>query len=324
MEDKNYYARKGYVSNSSLNYLIKSPKLFKQYLDGLVEEEDKSYFRFGQLVHLKVLEPEEFDRTVMVYNYTIPKSAQQKSFIEDCLIAYNKQNIYDVIHNEDLIKCYKNNYSSKEPDEKILEKAKKLYKEYNSYFNYLRLKDTKTIITTKEFDKINEMEANCRSHMAAKNILFDLPHPLSRDGEDSYNEFEILWDYGSVKCKSLIDRFIIDHNTKTIKLVDFKTTAKLHNFVKSFYDFGYDRQLVFYQKAIQYKFSEYKEYSFEWYIVACDTINHEVKAFRIKEEDLLIAKEEVKELLDRAKWHIENDKWDYSMEYHLNEGYEEL
>jgi hypothetical protein len=321
MEDKNYYQRTGYVSNSSLNYLKKSPKLFKKYLDGQIEEESKDYFRFGQLVHLRILEPKEFEDTVLVYDYETPRSTQQKVFIENFVGHSVDDNSY--------IKYYKKCYTTKESDEKILEKAKKLFKQFEGYYNYLRLKDVKTIISTKEFEKIKEMEANCRSHKSAKEILFDLPHPMSRDGEESYNEYEILWKYDSVPCKSLLDRHVLDYNKKIIKLVDFKTTAKLADFKESFYNYGYDRQLVFYTNALLFSLADtigpdLENWTIEYYIVACDTITHETKSFKIEESDLEEAKLEIDELLNRAKWHMDNNKWDHSMEYYLGDGHEKL
>lgn len=324
MEDKNYYSRKGYVSNSSLNYLSKSPKLFKKYIDGLIEEDSKSYFRFGQLVHLKILEPNEFEETVLVYDYVTPKSPQQKAFIESI----------SQLHSEEqgktwLLNCYKEVYSTKESDEKIIEKAKKLVKQFETYFKYLKLKDLKTVISTKEFDKIKEMEASCRRHKAAKHLLFDLPHPLVREGEDSFNEYEVLWTYGNVKCKSLIDRHVIDYNNKIIKLVDFKTTGNLTEFSESFYNYKYDRQLAFYEQALLYSLADtigpdLKNWTIESYIVACDTVTYDTKVFKIKREDIDEANKKIETLLEDAEWHISNNKWDYSRAYYEGDGYEIL
>lgn len=316
MESKIYYQRKGYVSNSALNCLLKSPATFKKYIDGLLEEESKDYFRFGQLVHLRILEPLEFENTVLVYDYTVPKSPQQKSFVEDVFNVYDEDNLDNI-----LIGSYQANYATKESDEKVLEKAKALYATLKTYANYLRLKDVKTIISTNEFNKIKDMELSCRNHEAAKHLLFDLPHPLAKENEDSYNEFEILWEYNGVKCKSLIDRVVVDHTNKIIKLVDFKTTAKLFNFSESYNNFGYDRQLAFYTKALAYKL-KLEDYTFEHYIVACDTITHEAKVFKI--DSIQDATEKIEELLDRAKWHIDNNQYEHSMEYYTNDGYETL
>jgi len=316
MEDKNYYQRKGYVSNSALNCLLKSPATFKKYIDGLLEEESKDYFRFGQLVHLRILEPKEFDDTVLVYDYTVPKSPQQKSFVEDVYNVYDEDTLSDI-----LTQSYKQNYATKESDDKILDKATVLYATLKSYATFLRIKDVKTIISTKEFEKIKDMELSCRNHKVAKHLLFDLPHPLAKENEDSYNEFEILWEYNGVKCKSLVDRVVVDHTNKIIKLIDFKTTAKLHSFNESYKNFGYDRQLAFYTKALAHKLN-LEDYTFEHYIVACDTITHETKVFKI--DSIQDATEEIEKLLDRAKWHIDNNQYEHSMEYYTKDGYETL
>jgi hypothetical protein len=335
MSEKNYYKLKGLVSNSSLNALEVSQKLFKKYLEGIVDEDPKDYLRFGQLVHLKVLEPMEFTKDVLVYDYETPKSAQQKGFIEDVAALGTDELNGEKITDIQLVTCYTNNYSTKESEEKILEKANKLMSTFNKYLKYLKVKDIKTVISSREVEKIEAIEANLRTHKAANELLFST-NPAFDNGKDyAFNEFEMHWEYDGVKCKSLADRIVIDTEKKIIKLVDYKTTAKLYKFNESFYSYNYDRQLVFYRMAIKASFDklekligrddvDLKEFDFEMYIVASDTLDYDSRVFKIEEEDLEEALIKIPELLTRAKWHIQNDEWNFHMEYYSNDGYESL
>ena len=48
------------VSNSSLSWFQQSPKYFKLMLDGDIKQESKPYFEKGQMIHMYLLEPEEY------------------------------------------------------------------------------------------------------------------------------------------------------------------------------------------------------------------------------------------------------------------------
>jgi len=150
----------------------------------------------------------------------------------------------------------------------------------------------------------------------------------------------MLWDYDGTDCKSLADRVVVDTKNKIIKLVDYKTTAKLNEFKKSFYSFNYDRQLVFYTMALSHpstakrikklinKTKPFKDdlstYAMEWYIVASDSINLNCRVFKILYTNLIEAEKTLTELMSRVKWHMENDKWDFNMEYYTGDGCEKF
>jgi len=134
---KNYYDVKA-VSNSSLSWLKDgSPKYFKMKLDGLIKEEKKTYYEKGQQIHMYILEPEEFDKEYIFLNYEKPRSAQQKDFCEKyARLRKGKKN-------EKLVEAYKHAYTTKETEEKILEKASqsaretiyRIYKIYKGFSN---------------------------------------------------------------------------------------------------------------------------------------------------------------------------------------------
>lgn len=326
MDDKQYYKRKGLVSNSSLNWLEKNPELFRKFLQGELQDVKASYLEVGQLAHLKVLEYLEYEKNVIVYDYTAPKSAQQKAFIE----VYNEHIKDDAFEgNEALIAAYKEVYTTKESDDKIQEKATKLLETLDGYRRYLQASKTKTIISSSLSASIGRIEQNIRQHKKANELMYGVSTMMSDGKADSYNEYEVLWEWNGIKCKSLLDRVVVDYEKKVITIVDFKTTFSLSDFKTSFEKYHYDRQLAFYTMAIKsamkslvHEKHEGEEYDIECYVVAADTKTEEVKVFNIN--DLVEPTIQVEKLLSRAKWHIENSKWDHSREYYEGDGCDEL
>jgi len=326
MNENEYYLLKGYVSNSSLNYIEESPEKFRKYLNGELEETTASYLSTGTLTHMKVLEKAKYAKEVVPFEYTTPGSAQRKKFIETFAELKDKKGL-----DEALIESYKGSYSTKESDEKVLEKATVLRKTLESYERYLKASKVKTVIQPKEAEKINSLEAKLKEHKATKELLFSTSDLLD-DGETvAYNEHMILWQWNGVKCKSLIDRIVVDKKNKVVKLVDLKTTSKMSEFESSFKKYHYNRQIAFYLMAIRYGIKDFidegetfVDYKIEAYIAAVDTITQEVKAFQIKKDTIDKATIEVEKLITKAQWHLENNEWTFPMEYHIGDGYDEL
>jgi len=327
MNEKQYYSLKGYVSSSSLKYLEEDPTKFKQFIEGELEQEETSYLSFGRLVHLYLLERQAFLDQVRVLDYTTPKSPQQKQFFEDLkLMCSWKKSTLDTC----LIEAYRNNYATKEKDDTVLSKAQNLADTFTAYDKYLTLSETKHVITPKILDKLEAIQEGVRAHKKANELLISKPNVM--DDIVHLAETPIIWDFGKTKCKSLLDKVIVDRDNKTITIVDLKTTSNLNAFKDSFNKYRYDRQLAFYRTAILHghdrRFIEDRDdindYTIVCKIVAVDTINHRVKVFNVSEETLLTATDEIKDLLERADWHIKENKWDYTKEYYEGDGTEEL
>jgi hypothetical protein len=61
-----YHAEKAWFSSTALRKAKKSLKLFKLYLNGYFDDEEKPQFDFGNAFELALLDPVEFDRKVAV------------------------------------------------------------------------------------------------------------------------------------------------------------------------------------------------------------------------------------------------------------------
>jgi hypothetical protein len=318
---KEYYKVKK-VSNSSLSWFQQSPKYFKLMLDKEIEEETKSYYEKGEQTHQYILEPEEFDKNYIFLDYETPKSAQQKAFCET--YARAKKGTKD----EKLIKAYKDAYSTKEVDTKILEKANELAKTYESYIKYTKLSTMyKCVLSNSMNQQLNESRKSLLEHEKGKELMYNENHSTFGNTDSLFiaNEFEIYWTYPhtEVECKSMIDRIIIDHENKKVTLVDLKTSSHIAEFKEKFFEYKYYRQMAFYWMAIYWHFKNvltdknFDEYIKETFIVVIGTKDPiEVKVFEVTEPTLNIGMLEIHPLIKQLEWHFKEDKWGYTKDYY--------
>lgn len=322
---KDYYAEKA-VSNSSLTWFLKSPKYFRMMLNKEIEEYTPDYFQKGQQIHAYILEPDEFNKEYDFLDYETPRSAQQKQFCDT--FARAKKGTKD----EKLLRAYRKAYANKDNDEKVIEKANKLAKDYQSYIKYLKQSQVKKILPISFMHTLNKMRSSVLEHKKAKELLYNEEHLAFGNTDKLFiqNELPIFWQYpdSELSCKSMLDRIIIDHENKKITMVDLKTTSHLPEFADKAIEYGYNRQMAFYWMALYwYLKNELKldpdEYEKETYIVAVgkqDPI--EVKVFKMSERRLTEGLNDVERLMYEVKWHFENDQWDYSRQYYEKEGVE--
>lgn len=339
---KKKYTLKG-ISNSSLSWFEISPRYFKDKFDGLIESEDKDYFDIGTKTHMFLLERAEFDKNYVNLKYTTPRGDKQKQFCEEYLKLKTKGKKAD---EDAAIRAYEKTYATdKKSTDKIKDEALKLQRELSSYLRYLEASGVyKEVLNDSTMNYLNAAEKAVKSHKLAKELLFtNIPEVVEVEGLVIRNEYNILWKHPAVLvngepilCSSTIDRLVIDHNNKVIKLVDLKTTFKLSKFhEESFEKYKYYRQLAFYWMAIFWLFKnefpdkDIMEYKKETYIVALQTASSyssnteypiECKVFRIGDSQLDKGEKEFTELLKQVAWHFENDSWDFPREYYESDG----
>lgn len=323
MTEKEYYSEKR-VSSSSLKWFETSPLFFKKMLDKEIEQETKRYFEIGKKIHMKILEPNEFDKNYIFLDYETPKSENQRKFCED-YITYPARKSDDK-----LIYAYKQNYTAdKLSEEKILEKATELKKQLSKYITYLKKRsEVKDVLTFSDNKLIEELASLTKVHVAASKLLY-LTDEDRMNGVYEYNEKPIFFEMFGVPCKSMLDRFIVDTKNATIKLVDIKTTVNLGDFEHSFHEFKYYRQMAFYWGALhswaKETLTDINNYKKETYIVGLQKGDlPECRVLSISEDWLNKGLDEIEQLFPKIKWHYDNDQWEHRQEYYENNGIEVL
>lgn len=323
---KEYYDIKR-VSNSSLSWFQISPKYFKLMFDKEIEEDNKFIYEKGEIVHCFILEPEEFNKNYTFLDYEAPKSQQQKDFCDH--VARYK----DKLKSNLLLRAYKDVYVSKEKDEVLLEKAEKLANQFKNYIKSIKISTIKTVLSKNMENKLSDIKIKLMEHKTVRDLLYNDKQNIFNNDENLIikNEFPIYWTYpNGIECKSLLDRIIIDHNSKTIKIIDLKTTNSFGEFKDKFFEYKYFRQMAYYWLAVKWYFKETKierfdDYKKETYIVAINMKEPtEIKVYTIKEITLNRGLDEIELTMKQLKWHFDNNLWDYPQVYYDGVGTEEL
>lgn len=320
--DIDYYSDNTRISNSAIGWFLKKgPRYLKDMLDGKEEGISAKYLDKGTMIHMYLLQPEEFWSNYMIIDYEKPKTAQQLAFCE----AYFSST--EIVEEDKLINAYKASYSGNNMSkDAMLKKAKELQLKFAEYIEFLDKNQTYTVISFVDLNMLKNIKKNIDSHIKANELLTDQP------GVECHNEFHINWEAEKqgVSCKSLLDRVKIDHANKKITLIDLKTTADVYNFKHSVEEYDYYRQIAFYILALTWYMKDegynIEDYDLEAYIVAIQSnSNNEVRVFNmLNEQELLARKDLIADALTEISYHYQTGNWDHTREYYENNGTESL
>lgn len=320
--DIDYYSDNTRISNSAIGWFLKKgPRYLKDMLDGKEEGISAKYLDKGTMIHMYLLQPEEFWSNYTIIDYEKPKTAQQLAFCE----AYFSST--EIVEEDKLINAYKASYSGNNMSkDAMLKKAKELQLKFAEYIEFLDKNQTYTVISFVDLNMLKNIKKNIDSHIKANELLTDQP------GVECHNEFHINWEAEKqgVSCKSLLDRVKIDHANKKITLIDLKTTADVYNFKHSVEEYDYYRQIAFYILALTWYMKDQgydiEDYDLEAYIVAIQSnSNNEVRVFNmLNEKELLARKDLIADTLTEISYHYQTGNWDHTREYYENDGTESL
>lgn len=322
-----YYLDNSRVSRSTINDFKKSPKRFKDRIDGKIPNESTPAMENGTMRHAYLLQPNEFKSMYKALDFVAPTSAQQKKFCADYIQSKATTAILKSVE------ALKSNYvTTGKTDEVIATTGLEMALKLKDYIKWLRSNENgQKTMTWSQFNSLKITKENVLLHKKAKELILTIP-----DSPEiiTHNEFHINWEYSDennlrVACKSLIDRLIIDHTNKVIKLIDIKTTISLSDFAASFEKYDYGQQMAFYWMAICWYFKhelklDIEEYTNETYIVAIENGSNEVRVFTVPDQIILTKVTEITQVLAEMDWHFKSNLWDYTREYYEGDGSESL
>lgn len=310
-----YYLDKTRVSNSAIGWFLKSPKeYYERNNNGL--SMDSAAMRFGTALHCYILQRDEFKRIYRVRDFEVPTLKQQKDFCYK-FIEYRKSGKESITATKnDAIKAYSRSYSIAGKSEKVIySSAIDMLLKYKTFIQQ-ETNEERIYLTWSQFRKIVDLQ-----RLAIKN---DYARPLLAANGDC--EFHINWTYNGVHCKSLLDKVCIDKDSKTITLIDLKTTASIANFKHSVIEYGYRRQMMFYRLAIRHYMKNIllenpDDYTFQCRIIALQTGDIPlVEVFGFSEKELEKELPIIEDSLKRIDWHQQNNVWEHNKEYYEGDG----
>lgn len=205
------------------------------------------------------------------------------------------------------------------------------------YYEQLKKADGKVIVEEDDYNKAMAAASTALTHSFTSHYF------TPQDGVEIHYQVPVLWEYGTLECKSLFDILIINHNTKTIHPVDFKTTSKsIYKFKQAVTEWNYHIQAAFYTDAIVYAQnnsdavqrdiiipSDYTILNFEFVLISQNNVNKPLvwtctdKFLEVGRSGGNLFYSEVKgykQLVVDYLWHLANGLYDYPREVYENKG----
>jgi len=324
------------ISNSNIGWFLqKGPAYLHKMLTDPPPEEKNPVLERGSLIHMYLLQPEEFLKTYVVWDKSRPFSAQQEKFCQALA------NTVEIEPNRAILSAYKEAYSTAgKSEDKMLSEGLKIASTLKDYIDYLKDPERKQMISPSEYQMLKKIRNNVEAHKLAWKLLWPLGKVENAPNLNGYfdddikitthHEFHINWNYNQVKCKSLLDSLTLDFKNKKATIMDLKTTAKLWHFEESIEQYDYLRQLMYYELAVKWYLREEckkntEEWYFEFYIIAIDTTgSYEIRVFKFDDLTLLGRWKTITDTLTEIAWHQKNNKWEHSRAYYEGDGSETL
>lgn len=322
-ELERFYSEKFYFSYSSINKLLFSPRLFySHYILNQKEDSTDAHLIAGRALHCLLLEPDNFDELFVTVPGKIPTDSNKviidHIFNNHYVPMNNDALTLDDFPNELLGQMVVNNlYQSLKTDAQRLEKL--LTDNNKEYFNFLKIKQTKTVIDPAVKQQaelaLEAIKANDRV-----NALLQLG-PDKPQGISVFNELFLTTELEKYPFgfKGFLDNVVVDENTKTLFINDLKTTNKsIQDFPDALSYYRYDIQATMYVGLAYEKFLKDRPDANEWTIVftfiVIDKYN-QVYPFQVSKETLAKWEEEFAYVVIQLDYHYLNR--DYSLPYNL-------
>jgi hypothetical protein len=320
-----FYNSDFYFSYSSINKLLYSPAAFyKHYILNQREDMVDAHLVAGKVVHCLLLEPDKFNDEFIVIPSNLPKDNNRLLVDEvfkvfqsqpdtDLTLADFPDSIINVLVGINLHQSLKN-------DEGRI--AKMLTEQNVQYFEFLKVKQGKTIVDQTTLDTAKESVELLRNHATVRSLL-----QLDNDRDENikiYNEEGVQLKSSKYKFgfKGILDNVVMDHNTKTIFINDLKTTGKaIQDFPDSVQYYKYWIQAVMYKQLSLGKYLKDLPDKLDWKVVitfiVIDRANL-IYPFQVSDETLKVWEEEFKNILTVVDYHYTNK--DFTLPYELATG----
>lgn len=324
-------------SSSSLkDFSMDRKKYHKKYiLNQVVEDEESKAATTGRLVETLLMEPHLFDEKFHISTCMSTPTAMMLDFVE-ALYKYTVDATAEdgtVTRSfEDMCKDAYVDAGFKITLEAVLKKF--IGSEAEIYYKEIREVRSKklTVVTTKEIENAEKVVNELRTNPVTAEIV-----NLVNDTQYSvFNQLQVEgYEVFGHQFKSMMDKVIVDHKSKTVQVYDLKCTWSVENFYSEYY--LYRRAYIqgfLYHKAAESWASEmgYGDYEILLpkfivcdstnyanplvYEMTQDSMNNAMNGFEYKGREY----PGVAQLIEDLKWTLDNDVWNISRENHINNG----
>ena len=303
-------------SYSSLNRLLFCPKLFyKDYILKDREEKTDKHLIQGKLIHLLLLQPEEFDNQFVLLPAKLPSESLRKVLKlmpnhtqEKELSKVDDTVILDCLHEVNLYQ------SLKDADKRV---AKVRTPECEDYYRFLSTTN-KDIIDVDTLEKCKESVELIKGNKSIMELLEDNTTDFEMDSIEIFNEapLECTLDGYTFGLKGIVDRYVIDHDKKVITIIDIKTTGKtIVDFPETVEFYNYWLQAAIYMTLVAKNLDEKtQDYKINFNFIVIDKYN-QVYNFPVRDTTMNAWGDGMSGILGMANYHIENNRFDLPYDF---------
>tara|TARA_R110000850_G_scaffold1714_21_gene9246 strand:- start:9592 stop:10512 length:921 start_codon:yes stop_codon:yes gene_type:complete len=291
------------ISQSSLKNLLVHPNFYK-FKKESKNREYKTAFSMGGAVDSMLISEEEFNKRYIVQDVKYPTG---KGLIMLNHMLNNLQGVYE----EELAEAFKKaSYAASTKYEAVKSKFETQYTEILDVY-----RTGKIIITLEQHTKILAIVYSFKTSKFTKGYFDNKKYTI-------IDQLRIEFTFHGKLCVGILDRVLIDKKSKTIRVIDWKTSAG--NFEHSISKFGYDFQGAFYHLAIRAwadanKLSKYILLPYQL-IVESTKYPGTPLVYELTGEKIMKNIKKIENTINDLMWHLDNNKWDYTKEVYENNG----
>ena len=324
-ELEQFYKSDFYFSYSSINKLLYSPAAFyRHYIFNQREDMVDAHLVAGKVLHCLVLEPEKFNDEFIVIPSNLPKD-NNRLLVDEVFKVFQSQPDTDLTladFPDTIISVLAgiNLHQSLKTDESRI--AKMVTEQNTQYFEFLKIKEGKTLVDQVTLDTAKESAELLRQHAVVRGLM-----QLDEERDENIkvlNEEGVQIKSSRYKFgfKGILDNVVMDYNTKTLFINDLKTTGKpIQDFPDSVQYYKYWIQAVMYKQLSLGKYLKGLPDMPEWKIIITFIVidkNNLIYPFQVSNETLKVWEENFKDILTVVDYHYSNK--DFTLPYQLATG----
>jgi hypothetical protein len=324
-ELEQFYKSDFYFSYSSINKLLYSPAAFyRHYILNQREDMVDAHLVAGKVLHCLLLEPEKFKDEFIVVPSNLPKD-NNKLLVDEVFKVFQSQPDTDLTladFPDSIISVLAgiNLHQSLKTDEGRI--AKMVTEQNTQYFEFLKIKEGKTLVDQVTLDTAKESAELLRQHAVVRGLM-----QLDEERDENIkvlNEEGVQIKSSRYKFgfKGILDNVVMDYNTKTLFINDLKTTGKpIQDFPDSVQYYKYWIQAVMYKQLSLGKYLKGLPDMPEWKIIITFIVidkNNLIYPFQVSNETLKVWEENFKDILTVVDYHYSNK--DFTLPYQLATG----
>jgi len=277
--EKEYRAVQMDSSSSLKEFSVDRKKYHKKYVLGeKVEDDENKAATMGRVVETLLLEPEMFESRFHMSTCESAPTGLMNDFVE----ALYKRTVEatDVFGEvsrtfEDISKDAYVDSGFKIKYEAVMNKF--IDSEAQVYYDEIRIVRTKglTVVTSNDMNNAERIVNELRNNFVTRDVV----NLVKSARYDVYNQYQVEgFDVLGLKCKSMMDKIVVDHEEKTLQIYDLKCTWSVENFYEEYYLYrrAYIQAYVYWQAGLTIlKDLGIEDYTLEYpRFIVCDSTNY--------------------------------------------------